>query len=437
MKQLVIAILTIVGSNAFLPYVWSQSDALAGALAEAQATPNDADGPDTLSIPIHGDTITWQSLGMALADRFHIDTRWFFSPSPFAPGIPKDWFDHLSSLSDGLMTTQSTRDGNVVSIDVAGWRQRWREFSKEFRDRMAERKEHVPAYIEKLESTWSNNAPDRVVVLLSGFQSTSEGAHAVAKAIHSSTGEACLLFHYPNDAPVDESAKRFSEALQQAVLGHPKMKISLIGHSMGGLVAREAVESGQLDQLLIDQLIQVLPPNHGSELADYAGPLEVIEHVYRLGSKSSRDGLGPIAASILDGMGEAKKDLRPDSSFLRELNARPRKKGVRYTVLAGSEGPVRGPGMAVLSVAWNRLKDEVQELKAFESRVDRILQCEELRRGKGDGIVSIRSAKLQDVDDFVIVPCHHLSWGKSDSKDGAAIETILVDRLRSIRRAAP
>ncbi len=72
---------------------------------------------------------------------------------------------------------------------------------------------------------------------------------------------------------------------------------------MGGLVARCALEvpSDSLSQ--VDRLIQICPPNHGSELALYAAPLELVEHFFRTRQESNAAGeTSTIVAMIRDGL---------------------------------------------------------------------------------------------------------------------------------------
>jgi len=78
-----------------------------------------------------------------------------------------------------------------------------------------------------------------------------------------------MLFYYPTGWPISYSSMRLREELRalEALIGHPK-KMVLIGHSMGGLLARmQVVTPGRIiweNQLAenAEALYQKLPPNH-------------------------------------------------------------------------------------------------------------------------------------------------------------------------------
>ena len=44
-----------------------------------------------------------------------------------------------------------------------------------------------------------------------------------------------------------------------------------------------------------------------------------------------------LSWAITDGLGEAAAEIKPRSDFLKDLNAQPRREGVRYTIIAGAE----------------------------------------------------------------------------------------------------
>ena len=139
------------------------------------------------------------------------------------------------------------------------------------------------------------------------------------------------LMHYPNDQPVVASARLFFEELKE-LRQVDIQRISIVAHSMGGLVSREmltnpeiayqrAVTDSQVPQ--VDSLTMVGTPNHGSQLVRFRVFAEVRDHLARL-TKGDASWLG----GVLDGAGEAKIDLLPGSRFLTELNARPHPAGV-------------------------------------------------------------------------------------------------------------
>ena len=108
---------------------------------------------------------------------------------------------------------------------------------------------------------------------------------------------------------------------------------------MGGLVARGYVEGADYGND-VDHLFLIGPPNHGSALAKAQTLLQFIQ-----GLQSVKGQEGDALAQLSEGLGEAADDMVPGSAFLKELNARPRRDGVRYHILTGDAGvpDPRGP----------------------------------------------------------------------------------------------
>ena len=150
------------------------------------------------------------------------------------------------------------------------------------------------------------------------------------------------LMHYPNDQPIVESARLFFEELKGLKqLGI--QRISIVAHSMGGLVSREMLTSPEIDYRRsakngqvpeVATLIMVGTPNHGSQMARFRVFTEMRDHLARL-TKGEAAWLG----AIFDGAGEAKIDLLPGSRFLTELNARPHPEGWIMLIIAGITSP--------------------------------------------------------------------------------------------------
>lgn len=115
-----------------------------------------------------------------------------------------------------------------------------------------------------------------------------------------------------------------------------------------------------------------------------------------------------------------------------ELNSRPRCAGVRYTIIAGDR-PV-GYRVEAQTLAWsNRLLGAVMPpswvAREINSAVDGQIQRIAERTGQSDGPVSVQSARLAGVDDFVIVPADHVGLYKSVQGRPPAAWPIIQDRL--------
>lgn len=144
------------------------------------------------------------------------------------------------------------------------------------------------------------------------------------------------IMTYPNDQPVKESAVFFNQQLQ--LLKQKGIReVTVIAHSMGGLVSREVLthpdsqcNNSKCHRSHIRELIMVGTPNHGSELARFRTFAEIREQTSRF-----IEGDAHWLDWIADGAGEAGIDLLPESRFLQELNQRPLPENTDFFIIAG------------------------------------------------------------------------------------------------------
>jgi hypothetical protein len=328
-----------------------------------------------------------------------------------------------------------------------------KELSKQLADKksalrafLAGRNGETLASLRKVPSTWTGESgpgstaakPLRIVVVMAGLHGIDSSAEKVAKAIHERTGLPMCVFAYPNDGPIRESAKLLLTRLERLHQQYPSAMITLVTHSMGGLVSRAALEMPDLlpgtrgsisDRTGVDQLLQVCPPNHGSALAEYGPLLEAAEQAYRLVSRSSGKRERVLFQAIVDGFNEASAELKPRSKFLQELSLCKRNPEVRYSILAGSDAPLRGGTMNLVGSIWGRISASVNEPPELGRRIESVLSCDELRKGKGDGVVSLESARLEGVKDFSVFEMHHLVWNELDTAAGKTMISEVCSRL--------
>jgi len=250
---------------------------------------------------------------------------------------------------------------------------------------------------------------------------------------------------YPNDGPIADGADLFALGLLELRRGGVD-RINVVAHSMGGLVTRDVLtrrvyyagDAGGGDRFpAIERFIMCGPPNHGSEIARLRAVSEIKEHVTRAFS-----GAGDWLGGLSDGNGEAAVDLLPGSVFLERLNRRPLATGVRYTIIAGRMSPVAEDDLEALSRNVRKTARSLNAprwMRAWIGVADR--QTKDLLtqavRGLGDGCVSIDSARLRGVDDFVLVEADHVGMIVRVIRKGpeppAAIP-IIIDRLRASAR---
>ena len=240
-------------------------------------------------------------------------------------------------------------------------------------------------------------------------------------------GYQVAYFSYPSDQPIADSAALFGNDMRTLRAAFPRAGVNVLAYSMGGLVSRAYVEgddyAGGVERLLL-----IGTPNTGSGWSRLRGVLELQEH-YHL-RRHEKD--WSPTWMITDGLGEAGRDLKPGSRFLRTLNARPRREGVKYTIVCGSQHPAASKAADWLDCTASYLPRRTSNWPGFrETKQTLTRQANKLRNKKseGDGPVKVSRAKLSGVDDVVIVHADHARlYIGTDNEPPAAWDTIR-DRL--------
>jgi hypothetical protein len=264
--------------------------------------------------------------------------------------------------------------------------------------------------------------PEKIVLVLGGLQTNRNAAELLASQLswrsrNRSNLAMYAVFDYPNDGSIEESGSVLRAYLQTLQLKAPHARVSIVSHSMGGLIARYALEipdkQSAIEIANVDKLVMICPPNHGSILAQYADALELADFLSRAQEKGFS--LDTIVESLLhDGMGEACDDLVPGSVCLTKLNSRPRAKGVHYSMAVGTGGPITPTQRLLASILVDQMKSQfktkTKNLDWFVKKGEELLNCEELTHGLGDGAVSRRSTELTGVEDKAVFAIHHVQW---------------------------
>jgi pimeloyl-ACP methyl ester carboxylesterase len=263
-----------------------------------------------------------------------------------------------------------------------------------------------------------------VVVLVHGLDEPGDIWDELITALQQA-GHTPLVFVYPNDQPIVDSAKLLTEQLSR-LPATGVTSISLVAHSMGGLVSREMITNPQMKGYpTVTRLITVGTPHHGSELAHFQFVGELREQVVRLFS-----GNGILFGSVFDGAGEAKVDLLPGSTFLTTLNARPMPDGIAMTSIIGIASPVQELKIQAFEKQFATQLNE-QGMQRAQS-VSKAL--EQLVAGIGDGCVSLASAHLEGVTDEVTVHANHRTMLRTVpliSHGTPPAIPVILDRLAS------
>lgn len=250
--------------------------------------------------------------------------------------------------------------------------------------------------------------PPRLVVLVHGLDEPGSIWDDLVPALIDAD-YAVARFEYPNDQSVSASASMLAEAMA-SLRAAGAVRVDLVCHSMGGLVARDVLTSpsayagrahGHAFLPDVDRLIMIGTPNHGSPWARLRAVAELREQMVRLreGQWRTEDGTVSFRA---DGQGEAGRDLLPGSPYLEQLNARPMPQDVAITIIAGLVASPESPELSwIEDGAMLRALVGQEEAQQLAEELDRI------SRQLGDGVVPLESTRLDGVEDVVVLEATH------------------------------
>lgn len=189
--------------------------------------------------------------------------------------------------------------------------------------------------------------------------------------------------------------------------------IILIGHSRGGLIGRKYLLKKDKS---IRGLITISSPHKGSSIARiacYIKPLASL--ISPLFNDPAKGTLSSAIKHILDFLkSKAIKELLPESSFLKSLNDSPLD-WIHYASVGGTEPTLFtlyrwgwDSTKGVESFRWFRKPDEVFSIPSlFEKVIPEKLCPEEIKKGKGDGLVSAESSRIPWCNEHYVFALNH------------------------------
>jgi pimeloyl-ACP methyl ester carboxylesterase len=391
--------------------------------APAIATPREA------RVPLHDGKLRTADLSAALCRELHLPDCSFSVGEINMSGLRASVFVAAlnESLGDGCRISVSD-DALVLHLDADKLPESCRDAKKAARIFTAVVAPDATARQRAYYGLWTPKQIDTskpLVVLVHGLDCDRVNWNPMIELLHQD-GRQVALFTYPSDQPIAESARSLGEKLATLRLNTPNLSYDLICHSMGGLVARDYIESAGY-RGGVERLIMLGTPNLGSKWAGYRLALEIEEHY---GLWRHEPDWSP-SWMITDGLGEAGADLKPRSKFLKELNARPRRDGVKYTIIAGNQHPARRITANCLQRTAGWIPPRVSNWWGFRQTKNKLegTAGRMRQRGGSDGPVSVESCRLDGVDDFVVIAADHVGlYFPRGGTTPAAWETIR-DRL--------
>lgn len=167
----------------------------------------------------------------------------------------------------------------------------------------------------------------------------------------------------------------------------------LVGHSRGGLIARKYLSATK--DTSVKCLLTIATPHKGSSIAGisrYIAPLvSLIDPFIPAGNRGSRSFAMKRTIEFLKS--RALKELLPDSPFFHSLEDGP----LAWVYYAS----VGGTNPTLFKIYDYSFPD------MFEKVIPAQLYPEELKQGRGDGLVSAESSKLSWTNEHYVFPFNH------------------------------
>ena len=207
--------------------------------------------------------------------------------------------------------------------------------------------------------------------------------------------------------------------------------IVLIGHSRGGLVARKYLARG--DER-VRAVITLASPHGGSRMArwvEYAAPL--VSFLSSLIPDSEKGTLTHTLKKVFDFLkSKAVRELLPDSPFFQSLDD-DCVNGVQYLSLGGKDPTL----FSVYKKSAERIMDgdksgrhvmRMQRLFSvpdiFEQFIPERFFPDEMKIGKGDGLVSTESSRFPWTDNHADFPVNHAGILFDEEARALVMETL-------------
>lgn len=213
--------------------------------------------------------------------------------------------------------------------------------------------------------------------------------------------------------PINPAVQELKEVIR-IVRGMDHMSIFLIGHSRGGLIARKYL-AGTNEP--VQALITLATPHQGSTVAGiarYVSPLAAwLAPVIPKGEKGTlRFALQRVLEFLRS---NALRELLPESAFFQSLNDRPME-DVYYASFGGTS-----PNLFTLS--------GIAVPDIFEKIIPDTVFPEEMKQGKGDGLVSAESSRLPWCNEHYLFSLNH-----AELLFDERVSNIVVSIIENINR---
>ena len=228
-----------------------------------------------------------------------------------------------------------------------------------------------------------------------------------------------LTYDYENlDTMIDETADLLKEALSDARLGpETGKKVTILAHSMGGLVSRWFIEEGG-GEAFVKHLILAGTPNAGSPFGEIGKARKIMKVLAGLSIKFF-PAAAPISCGLLTALTGSEKFTKTleamsptKSKYIKKLkkNEAP----IPYTVLAGDINLFSEAKREFFPQAIEKLgKSKVIDVLFDEDRNDDRDPLHDIAVSV-DSIRSVHSSDDQLIQKYTVA-CHHMNYFTSDA----------------------
>jgi len=264
-------------------------------------------------------------------------------------------------------------------------------------------------------------AAQNVLLLVHGIIGDTEGMAAGVKTCGlDRTFDLVLTYDYENlSTPIAETARELKSQLAAAGLhGNDDKRLTLLVHSMGGLVSRWFIER-EGGNKVVDHLVMCGTPNNGSPFGKVDDARRILNILTGL-AMNYIPALIPFSSAVIMLLNRSKKltptleQMNPASDFITTLNSSD-DPGIPYTILAGDIDTYKEPADQLFAKMLAKAGRSFVFEALFANKANDIAVGVESIFGVGDRRASIPARRN--------VACHHLNYFASEVGQQALMGT--------------
>jgi pimeloyl-ACP methyl ester carboxylesterase len=256
-------------------------------------------------------------------------------------------------------------------------------------------------------------AAQNILLLVHGIIGDTEGMAAGARACGLDRKfDLVLAYDYENlSTPIAETARELKSQLATVGLhGSDNKRLTLLVHSMGGLVSRWFIEREGGDKV-VDYLVMCGTPNNGSPFGRVEDARKILNILTGL-AMNYIPTLIPFSSTVLMLLNRSKKltptleQMNPASDFMKTLNESD-DPGIPYTIFAGDIAAYKEPADQLFAQMLAKAGRSFVFEALFAHKANDIAVGVESIFGIGD--------RRSSIPIRMNVPCHHVNYFVSDA----------------------